>query len=127
MNRTKIDWSNYVWNPVWGCLNNCKYCYARKLARRFWKKIYEKEWEYLDKQDLLENNTQLIILEENLKNYRPIFLESNFNKSFPKKPARIFVNSMSEIYYWKKEWMEAVLKFQSLIGRIKTFSFSQLF
>ena len=110
MNKTKIDWCDYVWNPVWGCLNNCEYCYARKLARRFWKKMYEKEWEHLDKQDLIENNSQLLILEENLKNYRPIFLDSNFNKSFPKKPARIFVNSMSEIYYWKEEWMERVLE-----------------
>jgi len=110
MNKTKIDWCDYVWNPVWGCLNNCEYCYARKLARRFWKKIYEKEWEYLDKQDLLENNSQLLILEEKLKNFKPIFLESNFNKPFPKKPARIFVNSMSECAFWINIWWKAVLE-----------------
>ncbi len=110
ISRTKIDWCDYVWNCVWGCLNNCEYCYAKKLARRFWKKMYEKEWEYLDKQDLLENNTQLLILEEHLKNFKPIFLESSFNKPFPKRPARIFSNSMSECAFWKEEWWKKILK-----------------
>jgi len=27
----------------------------------------------------------------------------------PKKPARIFVNSMSDICFWEKEWIEKVL------------------
>jgi len=39
MNRTKVEWAKnpdgspgYSWNPITGCLNNCRYCYARKLA-----------------------------------------------------------------------------------------------
>ena len=39
MNRTSIEWvknpdgtQGYTWNPITGCLNNCPYCYARKLA-----------------------------------------------------------------------------------------------
>lgn len=35
MNKTKIDWVDYTWNPVTGCLNTCKYCYARKMSNRF--------------------------------------------------------------------------------------------
>ncbi|MCL2053137.1 MAG: phage Gp37/Gp68 family protein [Oscillospiraceae bacterium] len=35
MNQTKIDWSNKSWNPITGCLNNCRYCYAQKQAQRF--------------------------------------------------------------------------------------------
>jgi protein gp37 len=38
MNRTKIDWpfeNLYTWNPIFGCLHGCKYCYARKMAIRF--------------------------------------------------------------------------------------------
>ena len=35
MHRTKIDWADYAWNPVTGCLHNCEYCYARKQTVRF--------------------------------------------------------------------------------------------
>ena len=32
MNKTNIEWTDYTWNPITGCLNGCEYCYARKLA-----------------------------------------------------------------------------------------------
>ena len=41
MNKTKIDWCDYTFNPVTGCLgpNNegttCSFCYARRIAERF--------------------------------------------------------------------------------------------
>jgi len=30
-----IGWAQKSWNPVTGCLNNCSYCYARRIANRF--------------------------------------------------------------------------------------------
>ena len=35
MNKTKIEYADYTWNPVTGCLHECEYCYARKQAKRF--------------------------------------------------------------------------------------------
>lgn len=35
MNRTKIEWTDYSWNPIVGCDHGCWYCYAAKLAIRF--------------------------------------------------------------------------------------------
>ena len=35
MNKTKIEWCDYTWSPVTGCLHGCSYCYARKIAERF--------------------------------------------------------------------------------------------
>lgn len=35
MNRTKIEWCDYTWNPVTGCKNGCIYCYAREIYKRF--------------------------------------------------------------------------------------------
>lgn len=35
MNKSKIDWCDFTWNPVEGCPKGCSYCYARKQARRF--------------------------------------------------------------------------------------------
>jgi len=32
---TKIDWCDDSINPFTGCTNGCKYCYARRMARRF--------------------------------------------------------------------------------------------
>ncbi len=47
MNETPIDWvknpdgtQGYTWNPITGCLNNCPYCYARKLANTRLKERY---------------------------------------------------------------------------------------
>jgi len=31
MNKTKIEWTDYTWNPVTGCLRNCYYCYVKRL------------------------------------------------------------------------------------------------
>jgi protein gp37 len=35
LNKTKIEWCDYTWNPVTGCLHGCPYCYAKKIAERF--------------------------------------------------------------------------------------------
>jgi len=35
MNRTKIEWTDYTWNPITGCKGGCHYCYARKIYQRF--------------------------------------------------------------------------------------------
>ena len=35
MNRTKIEWCDYTFNPISGCLHGCPYCYARRIAERF--------------------------------------------------------------------------------------------
>ena len=35
MNRSKIEWCDHTWNPITGCFHNCKYCYARRMSRRF--------------------------------------------------------------------------------------------
>jgi protein gp37 len=74
MNRTKVDWADYSWNPVVGCTGACPYCYARKMAHRFHR------------------------------DFMPHFVERNFNRAMPKKLSRIFVNSMSDLADWTGEW-----------------------
>ena len=35
MNRSKIEWCDYSWNPITGCTRDCYYCYAKRIAIRF--------------------------------------------------------------------------------------------
>lgn len=38
MNRTKIEWCDYTWNPIFGCSPTspgCDHCYAAAIAKRF--------------------------------------------------------------------------------------------
>jgi len=115
MAKTKIDWCDEVWNPVWGCLNNCPYCYARRYAKRFGGKVGWKEAEIrwglsgVDFKPGRHIDPERHELRGQLKNFKPTWLESNFQKKFPKKSKRIFIDSMSDIKYWKPEWIERVL------------------
>lgn len=36
-----IEWAQWSWNPVTGCLHNCPYCYARDIANRFYEQKFE--------------------------------------------------------------------------------------
>jgi len=106
--KNKIGWCNLTWNPVWGCNNKCEYCYARGMAKRFWKQRYQEEIDYQYKLHpgwawTGDNLSGLDV-------FKPTWLESKFQKKLPKKPQRIFVGSMSELYYWDKEWVEIVIE-----------------
>ena len=86
MNRTKIDWCDFTWNPVIGCWNGCSYCYARRMALRFHMVCDLADWNV------------------------PRWRQSRFEKPFPKKPSRIFVNSMSDWGGWEEEWKQKVFQ-----------------
>lgn len=34
MHRTKIEWTDFAWNPMTGCRTGCQWCWARKMAHR---------------------------------------------------------------------------------------------
>ena len=81
--KTSISWCDMTANPVWGCLNTCPYCYARKIARRFGKT-------------------------EDQKSFVPTWMNRNYSKAYPDKPQFVFVNSMSDIAFCKDTWIETV-------------------
>ena len=105
--KNKIGWCSMTFNPVWGCRNHCEYCYARRIAKRFWKKRYMDEFNYYLKKhpNWVWTGDQL----SGLWKFEPTFLESQFDKKFPKKPQRIFVGSMSEIAHWEANWVNKVI------------------
>jgi len=98
MGATKISWADEVWNPVWGCNANCSYCYAKNIAKRFAKIIAEKNLEYGTEIEALQT-------EKDLRDFKPTLLINAMNKNFSKSAKHIFVGSMSDIAFWKKEWI----------------------
>lgn len=92
MNKTGIVWKNpqegwkldYTFNPITGCLRGCEYCYARKMAKRFYKGDF---------------NPKLHIKRLN-------------DPHLKGKPSTIFVGSMADMFgnWVNKEWIERVLK-----------------
>ena len=76
MGDTKIEWASKVWNPTTGCTKvsqGCRYCYAERMANRFWKE--RKFTEVMTHPDRLEI---------------PLHW---------KKPQRIFLDSMSDLFH----------------------------
>ena len=42
MNKSKIEWTDYSWNPIKGlCPVGCWYCYAKKMYKRFGWEDYD--------------------------------------------------------------------------------------
>lgn len=91
MNRTRIDWSDYTWNPVVGCRHACPYCYGRRVAERGLGE-YGK-WPKGER-------------------FQPRLLEDRLDD--PKKlltPATIFVGSMCDLFgsWVPLDWIRQVL------------------
>ncbi len=82
MNKTKIEWTDYTWNPVTGCLHNCSYCYMQRMVKRG---IYD---------------------------MKPAFHEKRLRSPIDvKEPSKIFVSSTGDLFgNWVPDaWIELVL------------------
>jgi protein gp37 len=80
-NKTKIEWTESSWNPITGCTKisaGCQNCYAAAFAKRLkamHNPRYINEFEVTIHEDLIDAPLKW------------------------KKPRRIFVNSMSDIFH----------------------------
>lgn len=102
MNRTKntIGWCDWSWNPITGCLEGCWYCYGRKMSKRF-KKIFP-------------------------RGYKPTFYPDRLTEpSKRKKPAKIFVCSISDLFasWIPAMWRNWVLSYARNCPVLHTFQF----
>lgn len=77
MNKTKIEWTDYSWNPITGCTRGCKYCYARKMAIRLRGRAgYDRE-----------------------NPFQPTYHENRLNEPLEtRKPSMIFTCSMGDFF-----------------------------
>lgn len=102
MRKTKIEWTDMTWNPVTGCLHNCEYCYARKIASRFQSK---NNYTYVDG-----------VKPCHIKDAFPYGFMPTFHKDRlqdpqkVKKPQKIFACSMADLFgeWVPEEWIQEV-------------------
>ena len=97
MNKTKIEWADFTWNPVTGCYgpegskespNWCPYCYAKKIATRF-------------------KGTEAFP-----EGFKPTFHPDRLLDPYEmKKPSRIFACSMTDLFgpWLPDNWVGEVL------------------
>lgn len=122
MNKSKIEFCDYSWNPVTGCRNNCKYCYARSITRRFsgdirLNKSAIDKYEYDKERDLYILEEPFIARNDRALNY-PFGFEPTLHKyrlDMPKKikmTSNVFVGSMTDLFAdcIPDEWIEMVFK-----------------
>lgn len=98
-----IEWAQWSWNPITGCLHNCPYCYARDIAQDKYT------WLDLDKRFL------------------PTFFPDRLNAPFNTRPPsleaiedsvqrvglrNVFTCSMADLFgkWVPPSWIEAVLQ-----------------
>ena len=93
MGDTKIEWADAVWNPIRGCTkvsDGCRHCYAMRLAARFSGPGQPYEGLAVMKPDGPQWTNQVRLVPERLAD--PLRW---------KKPRRIFVNSMGDLFHEK--------------------------
>ena len=93
MDNSKIEWTDSTWNPVRGCARvseGCVNCYAERIAGRFSGEgqPYEGLINHTEAGPVWNNEIMLV----------PHVLEQPLQW---KKPRRIFVNSMSDLFHPK--------------------------
>lgn len=114
MNKSKIEWTDYTWNVVTGCLHGCNYCYARRQVNRFGRPMEAVMFENaLPKEDRLFE-----INEKDAKYPYPFGFLPTFHRyrldepAKLKKPAKIFVSSMGDLFgeWVPKLWIKKIIE-----------------
>ena len=108
MNNTTIEWTNKTWNPITGCTPispGCANCYARRMAKRLAGRVGYPE---------APHEFDVTLHPERLG--EPLRW---------KKPARVFVCSMSDLFHEDVSF-EFVDKIMAVIGRSQQHTFQIL-
>lgn len=109
MNKTKIEWCDSTWNPVTGCMHGCEYCYARRIAERFGKKVP-------DYSGYPGSHGGIHMVENKFDSnpypflFEPTFHANRLSEPQRKKPQTIFVCSMADLFgeWVPDKWIEEV-------------------
>lgn len=119
MQKTKIEWCTMTFNPVTGCLHQCPYCYAKRIAERFGKGAGSADCKVMDVDGPVYHSTKSgkTAIAPYPFGFRPTFHRYRLDEPQRiKKPQRIFVVSMGDLFgawvpdHWIVEVFEACKK-----------------
>lgn len=117
MGNTSIEWTDKSWNPIRGCSvvsEGCRNCYAMQVAARF-SGDDPKTGKPLAYKGLAYRNESGAHWTGEVK-----LIESHLDDPLRwRKPARIFVNSMSDLFHESipDEWIDRVFAVMALAPR----------
>jgi protein gp37 len=120
MNKSKMEFCDFTFNPVTGCRTGCAYCYAAKQARRFSGDVRLNK----GSNQLQKDENGLYTLDKPFKNQSgkvipyPVGFEPTLHRyrlAMPaqkKKPANIFVCSLGDLFgpWIPDSWIQEVFK-----------------
>lgn len=112
MRKSKIEWCDCTWNPVSGCKHGCEYCYARRIAERFGKRIPDFSGYPSTHDDChcletrIDGNPYPYLFEPTLYCYK---LDMPTKKKWPQT---VFVCSMADLFgdWVPDSWIEEVFE-----------------
>lgn len=98
---TAIEWTDRTWNPVTGCRKvspGCKHCYAEGVAHRFWHHQYVHT---VERGFIPVKAYAADALTGTLRKFTDVMTHEDrlLEPLSWKKPARVFVNSMSDLFH----------------------------
>lgn len=124
--KTKIDWADATWNPVTGCLHDCEYCYARRIAERFGgasethnnECCHECQWMTEGTGEIHDLDEPIYDFDEGRNAPYPFDFDPTFHRykldepQHWKKPRTIFVCSMADLFgeWVPDEWIAEVFQ-----------------
>ena len=126
--KGKIEYLDYTWNPITGCMHPCKdqYCYAARMAHRFgeteWRTYNEygigQSYPYIGNDDQKETDRSIHVLTQKPIVSYPFGFEPTFHRyrlnepQKVKKPSIIGVVYMGDLFgdWVPDEWIEEVFK-----------------
>jgi len=92
MNKTKIEWCNFTWNPIVGCKHNCT---KKTMGFDCYAKVTNDRFKFIEKWDEPQ-----------------FFIERIHKTELPRKPSIIFVGSMADMFgeWIDEKWIEEIIR-----------------
>jgi protein gp37 len=96
--KTRIEWTDATWNPITGCDKvspGCAHCYAERVAIRLWPSQYP---QVMDRKEFGRGELEEFVRPREFGDVQ--CHEKRLDQPLRwKKPRKIFVNSMSDLFH----------------------------